>query len=271
MKLAKLISYLETIAPPHLQEDYDNAGLITGQKDMDINGLLICLDAIESVIEEAISLGYNLIVAHHPIVFRGLKRINGNNYIERTIIKAIKNNIAIYAIHTNLDNVYNNGVSTKIAELIGLEDIRILCPKPETMHGGQQVGSGAIGKLSSPKKTEDFLAHLSDTMNLKGLKHTSLCKEQISTVAVCGGSGSFLLKNAIGQEADIYISADFKYHEFFDADDRIIVADIGHFESEKFTIDLLYEVITSEFDDLDIKMTSITTNPVQYYVHNSGH
>lgn len=269
MLLSELTSFLESIAPSHFQEDYDNAGLITGHSNMEVKGVLICLDTLVSVIEDAIASGCNVVVAHHPIIFRGLKRINGSNYIERTIIKAIKNDIAIYAIHTNLDNVYHNGVSTKIAEKIGLHDVKILSPKPGQLHkDGQLIGSGAIGRLPNPVSSQEFLSHLSTKMELNGLKHTNLCKDEISLVAVCGGSGSFLLSQAIKQHADIYISADFKYHEFFDADEKIIVADIGHYESEKYTIDLLHDVIKSKFEALFVKTTTIVTNPVRYYPHN---
>jgi len=235
MQIHQLIHFFSEIAPSHFQEDYDNAGLIVGDPDVEISGVLVCLDAIEAVVDEAISLGCNLIIAHHPIIFRGLKQLNGKNYIERTVIKAIKNNVAIYAIHTNLDNVVISGVNTKIAEKLGLQHPEILKPKPNIFFQDKPVGSGMIGNLPQPLSPDDFLHFLRVHMELDVIKHTSFCKDIISKVAVCGGSGSFLLQDAKIQGADIFITSDFKYHEYFDADETIIIADIGHFESEKYT------------------------------------
>lgn len=265
MQLNDLITYLQTIAPSHLQEDYDNAGLITGHEDMEIKGVLICLDAIEVVIDEAIKLDCNVIVAHHPIIFRGLKRLNGTNYIERTVIKAIKNDIAIFAIHTNLDNVFAHGVNTKIAERLKLLDPCILLPKSNVTHGDFPVGAGMIGHLERPMPSDYFLGYLKEKMELTTIKHTLLCKSIISKVAVCGGSGCFLLNSAKKQGADIFISSDFKYHEYFDADSEIIIADIGHFESEKYTIDLLYDLIINKFSTFATHCTKIVTNPIKFF------
>ncbi len=265
MQLHKLVTYLNTIAPSHLQEDYDNAGLITGHDGMEIKGVLVCLDAIEAVIDEAIALGCNVVVAHHPIVFRGLKKLNGANYIERTIIKAIKNDIAIFAIHTNLDNVFAHGVNTKIAEKLKLQNTSILQPKPNVTYGDTPVGAGMIGHLENPMSPDYFLEYLKDRMELSTIKHTYLCKTTISKVAVCGGSGCFLLNTAKKQGADVFISSDFKYHEYFDADNEIIIADIGHFESEKFTIDLLYDLIINKFSTFATHCTKIVTNPIKFF------
>lgn len=265
MKLSELIQFLHAIAPDHLQEDYDNAGLITGHQDMDIKGVLVCLDAIESIVDEAISLGCNVIIAHHPIIFRGLKKLNGNNYIERTVIKAIKNDIAIFAVHTNLDNVYISGVNTKIAEKIGLKDVSILAPKGDITYRSMPVGAGIIGNTVVTYETMDFLHHLKSSMELKIIKHTILCKKEINKVAVCGGSGGFLLNHAKKQGADIFITSDYKYHEYFDADGDIIIADIGHFESEKYTIDLLYDLIINNFSTFAAHYTKIVTNPIKYF------
>jgi dinuclear metal center YbgI/SA1388 family protein len=265
MKLNELIQFLHAVAPAHLQEDYDNAGLITGHHDIEISGVLVCLDAIEDIVDEAISLGCNVIVAHHPIVFRGLKRFNGSNYIERTIIKAIKNDIAIFAIHTNLDNVFISGVNTKIAEKIGLKDTSILSPKGDLTHRSMPVGAGMIGYTNEAMRSEDFLRHLKQVMDLKVIKHTAICKVTINKVAICGGSGGFLLNHAKKQGADIFITADYKYHEYFDADGDIIIADIGHFESEKYTIDLLYDLIINNFSTFAAHYTKIVTNPIKYF------
>lgn len=338
-----IISHLESIAPSSYQESYDNAGLITGSAATEATGAICCLDATEAVVEEAIEKGCNLVVAHHPIVFKGLKRFNGRNYVERTVIKAIKNNIAIYAIHTNLDNVFSKGVNGKIAEKLGLQKTRILSPKKELKkltayvsaagaaslraelfeagagtvnslestgfagsadslrgtemrleaifpsghmgtllsvlqnqkghlhyeivsleNNSDEIGSGMIGELPEAMKEMDFLKKLKSDMQTNTIRHTRLLDKPVKTVALCGGSGSFLLPAAIGNGADIYITGDFKYHEFFDADNRIVIADIGHFESEQFTIDLLHEIISEKFPNFAAFKTSVNTNPVLY-------
>lgn len=363
MKLKEITDYIETIAPLAYQESYDNAGLICGNHSMEIKGALICLDSTEAVLDEAIASGCNLVIAHHPIVFSGIKKLNGKNYIERVIIKAIQNNIAIYAAHTNLDNVYN-GVNAKIAEKIGLVNCRILasqksglkklitfCPeskandvraalfnagagsvgnytecsfnsngvgtfkaneganpyvgekgmqhhenevKIETIYhqhiesrllqallqvhpyeevaydlialtnANPQIGAGIIGELSSEVAEIDFLKGLKNNMQTDCIRYTNLLGKNIKTVAICGGSGSFLLTDAITQKADIFITADFKYHQFFDADNRIIIADIGHYETEQFTIDLFYEVLKKKFSTFDLLKTKTNTNPIKY-------
>lgn len=363
MKIKEVTNFLESYAPLAYQESYDNCGLIVGDANTEVSGALITLDCTEEVIDEAIASGCNLVIAHHPIVFSGLKKLNGNNYIERTVIKAIKNDIAIYAIHTNLDNVHN-GVSAKIAEKIGLENCKILSPKKDLLrqlvvycpvseseqlrkalfeagagslgdydncsfssigkgtfranencnpfageigenhveneerievvypkykersilnailsahpyeevahqiyvieNKHQLVGSGVLGTLKTPVKSVDFLNKLKTTMQTGCVRHTSLVKDKISTVAVCGGSGSFLLKDAIASNADIFITADFKYHEFFDAENHIIIADIGHYESEQFTKDLIYDLLTENFTKFAVQLSKVNTNPIKY-------
>ncbi len=260
--IKEVTAHLETIAPPNYQEGYDNAGLITGDPNWEVTNVLCSLDATEAVIDEAIMLGCNLVVAHHPIVFKGLKKINGRNYVERTVIKAIKNDVAIFAIHTNLDNVLHRGVNAKIAERLGLQNISILAPKPEV--NDLSVGAGVIGELSSPVEESHFLEKLKETMLAGCVRHTRLLGRPIKTVALCGGAGSFLLPMAIARKADVYITGDFKYHEFFDADGHLVIADIGHFESEQFTIDLLHEIISEKFTIFAPLKTSVNTNPVHY-------
>ena len=265
MQLSHLIQYLNEVAPERLQESYDNAGLITGHPGMEIKGVLIALDCVESVVDEAIALGCNVIVAHHPIVFSGLKRFTGANYVERTIIKAIRNEIAIYAIHTNLDNVFISGVNTKIAERLGLQNTEILSPKPEMQHKENPVGAGMLGYLKVPMEPAVFFDYLKEKMELRVFRHTAICKNTIHKVAVCGGSGGFLLHASIKAAADVFITSDYKYHEFFDANDRIIIIDIGHFESEKYTIDLLYDLIINKFSTFATHYTKIITNPINFY------
>jgi dinuclear metal center YbgI/SA1388 family protein len=260
MRIQDILSALEAVAPPHLQESYDNAGLIVGDPQAPVTGVLFCLDSTEAIVDEAISLGCNLVVAHHPIVFRGLKRLNGANYIERTVIKAIQTGVAIYAIHTNLDNVFHQGVNAKIAEKIGLRNTRILSPKP----GQTDIGAGMIGQLAAPIGELDFLQHVKHSMQTNCVRHTAMLGRMVHTVAVCGGSGSFLLSEAIRAGADAFVTADFKYHEFFDADGHLVIADIGHFESEQFTIELLYSIIREKFPTFALHLTKLCTNPVHY-------
>ncbi|TAF82937.1 MAG: Nif3-like dinuclear metal center hexameric protein [Sphingobacteriales bacterium] len=363
MKILDITTFLAQYAPPAYQETYDNAGLITGNAQAQVSQALVCLDCTEAVINEAVKYNCNLIIAHHPIVFKGLKTFTGKTYVERVIIKAIQNNIAIYAIHTNLDNVLN-GVNGKIAQKLSLINCKILAPKvgilnklitysplayankirqalfaagagnmgnysetsfnsegtgtfkgndnsqafvgkKNTQHheaeikievifeahlatpilkalrqyhpyekvaydiialnnAHQQVGSGLIGELSEEIEEHEFLQHLKNTMQVSVIRHTQLLGKKIKTVALCGGSGSFLLGNAVGAGADIFISADFKYHEFFDADNKILIADIGHYESEQFTQELLIEIITKKFPTFAIRLTENNTNPIKY-------
>ncbi|MBT6650990.1 MAG: Nif3-like dinuclear metal center hexameric protein [Flavobacteriales bacterium] len=261
MKIIEVTNFLEQYAPLEYQETYDNCGLIIGDANAEIKGVLITLDCIESVIDEAIATGCNLIVAHHPIIFSGLKKLNGSNYIERTVIKAIKNDIAIYAIHTNLDNMHN-GVSAKIAEKLGLENCKVLAPKSDLIN--KQVGSGIIGELKTAVNTEQFLMDIKENMQTDCVRYTPIVNQEIKRVAVCGGSGSFLLQNAIETKVDIFITADFKYHEFFDAENHIIIADIGHYESEQFTKELIYDLLTKNFTKFAVRLSKVNTNPIKY-------
>ena len=363
MKIKEITCFLEEIAPLNYQESYDNSGLIVGDEDTQVTSVLICLDSVEEVIEEAIENDCNLIIAHHPIIFSGLKKLNGKNHIERAIIKAIKNDIAIYAIHTNLDNI-KGGVSSKIADKLGLKNQQILSPKrdllrklevyvpkenveevqnalfasgagsvgdykncsfqsvgvgtflpsedasPKVGEKGKQerveeikievifpknieksllnkmknahpyeevayqiylldnvfpqVGSGIVGELKEEVDSEEFLEILKRTMNTDCIRHTKLVRSTIRKVAVCGGSGSFLLNNAKGVGADIFITSDFKYHEFFDAENHIIIADIGHYESEQFTKELIYDLLTKNFTKFAVRLSKVNTNPIKY-------
>lgn len=365
MKLNEITAHLESLAPLVYQEDYDNSGLIVGYADQEIFQALISLDCTEAIVDEAIATGCNLIISHHPIVFKGLKKFNGKTYVERVVEKAIKNSIAIYAIHTNLDHVMA-GVNHKIAEKLGLKNCRILSPKNNLLkklitfapvaqadqvrealfaagagnmgnysevsfnsngtgtfkanenaqpfigeigqrHQEQEikieviypqnienklianlimahpyeevaydlspitnnypeVGAGLIGELDSPQEELDFLYHVKSKMQVQVIRHTVFTGKKVKKVAVCGGSGSFLLKDAIRAGADVFVTADFKYHEFFDAEGKLIIADIGHFETEQFTQELLAEIISKKFPNFAIRLTKINTNPVKYII-----
>ncbi|THH39381.1 Nif3-like dinuclear metal center hexameric protein [Neolewinella litorea] len=260
--IKEVTDYLERIAPGHLQESYDNAGLIVGDPATEVTGVLTSLDCTEEIIEEAAARGCNVVVAHHPIVFRGLKRLNGANYVERTVIQAIRRGIAIYAIHTNLDNVRFRGVNERIAQRLGLQRLRLLRAKDET----GEVGSGMVGELPQPLSEGDFLALLHERMHATVVRHTPLTGKEVRTVAVAGGAGGFLLADAKAAGAQAFVTADYKYHEFFDAEGDIVICDIGHYESEQFTTQLLAELLTKEFTTFAVLSTERNTNPVRYYV-----
>lgn len=260
MQIRDIIQVLEAVAPPELQESYDNAGLIVGHPDTPLQGVLFCLDSTEAVVEEAVRKGCNLVVAHHPIVFRGLKRLNGANYVERTVIKAIREGVALYAIHTNLDNVHRRGVNSRIAERLGLQDTRVLAPRPDS----PETGAGLLGLLPEAMQETAFLQLVRERLHTGCVRYTALRGRPVHKVAVCGGSGSFLLPAARRAGADAFVTADFKYHEFFDAEGDLVIADIGHFESEQFTIELLYEIIREKFPNFALHCTEVRTNPVNY-------
>lgn len=266
MILKDLIDYLEEIAPLRFQEKYDNAGLIYGDMNQELTGALVSLDCTEEIIDEAIANNCNVVVSHHPIVFGGIKQFDNNNYVHRTVVKAIKNDVAIYAIHTNLDNVLRSGVNEKIAKRLELTEHKILRPHPlDRMETAYTLGSGIIGALIEPMTGYSFLQHIKEKLNTQTIKHTQLIEGEVKKVAVCGGSGSFLLKDAIAAGADFFITADFKYHEFFDANGRIVIADVGHYESEYYTIELLFELLKKKFHKFAARTTKVVTNPVNYY------
>jgi dinuclear metal center YbgI/SA1388 family protein len=363
IKVRDVTDYLESLAPPAFQESYDNSGLLVGDPGAEVHGILVTLDCIEAVVEEAVRLKCNVIIAHHPIVFKGLKSLTGKNYVERVVIKAIQHGIAIYAIHTNLDNVHT-GVNKKICDQIGLKNTKILLPRKDTlnklvtfipteksdhvldalykagagqighykncsfsvagtgtfmpdeeanphvgkahsqervpevraevifpaylenrvikalkethpyeevayyvtalMNENQEVGSGMMGELDKPQEPLEFLQNLKKSMNLKVIRHTSIGSQAVQKVAVCGGSGSFLLNKAIQAGAQVFVTADFKYHDFFDADGKIIIADIGHYESEAYTKVLLVDVLIKKFPTFAINFSKTVTNPISY-------
>lgn len=261
-----------------MQEEYDNSGLLIGNEETEVSGALICLDCTEAVLDEAIKKNCNLIITHHPIIFRGLKKITGRNYVERVVEKAIRNNISVYAIHTNLDNVAA-GVNKKICDKLGLTNCKILVPRESSPFtpsgGGQTAGSGMIGTLPKPATEISFLSKIKRTMKAGSLRHTALLNKKVSKVAVCGGSGSFLLDEAIRQKADVFITADFKYHQFFDAENKVLIADIGHYESEQFTKELLRDLLMEKFSifaarfkkgekKTPLLLSAINTNPINY-------
>ncbi|XZF13700.1 Nif3-like dinuclear metal center hexameric protein [Chitinophagaceae bacterium MMS25-I14] len=365
MTVKDIVNVLEAYAPPVYQESYDNCGLQVGNPADGVAGVLLTLDVTEEIVDEAIATGCNMIVAHHPLIFSGLKRITGRNYVERIVQKAVKNDINIYAAHTNLDNMHN-GVNRKIAEKLGLQQLSILSPKPATLfklytyapkthaddvrealfsagagsigkyeecsfntdgtgtfrpesgtapmigeaggkreevaeikievlvpqhargkvlkalrnahpyeeiayelialaNNNQEIGAGIVGMLPAPLAAEDFFNMLKTNMKTACVRHTGWTEKRVQKVALCGGSGSFLLQDAVAAGADVFVTADYKYHQFFDAEGKIIIADIGHYESEQFTVEIFKEILNKNFPNFAVLLSKINTNPVKYF------
>ena len=276
MKIKEIIDALEIFAPLPLQDGFDNAGLQVGLTDVEATGALLCLDVTEDVVEEAINQGINLIISHHPLMFRGYKSITGKDYTERCIMNAIKNEITVYAMHTNLDNA-PNGVNYMIAEKIGLKNVRVLDPKEYMQQDGGNdnrtgngmgewltAGAGAIGELEEPMTETEFLKHVKKTFETGCVKHTRLTGRLISKVALCGGAGAFLLEKAVKEHADAFVTGEIKYHDYFYYEDSILAAEIGHYESEQYTKDIIRTVLNRKFPNLRIELTRINTNPIKY-------
>ncbi len=278
MKIKEIIDALEIFAPLPLQDGFDNAGLQVGLTDVEATGALLCLDVTEDVVEEAINQGINLIISHHPLMFRGYKSITGKDYTERCIMNAIKNEIAIYSMHTNLDNA-PNGVNYKIAEKIGLTNVRVIDPKEymqqdvaencnaEDIKGMPKwltAGAGAIGELKEPMTETEFLKHVKKTFEAGCVKHTRLTGRLIQKVAVCGGAGAFLMEKAVREHADAFVTGEIKYHDYFYYEDSILAAEIGHYESEQYTRDIIKELLDRKFPTLRTELTRINTNPIKY-------
>ena len=258
MTIKNVSDYIEKIAPLNQSEDFDNVGLLIGNEMTEVKGVLVTLDTLEETVDEAIRKNCNLIVSFHPIIFDGLKKINGNSYVEKVVLKAIQNNIAIYATHTALDNS-NVGVSAKMCEVLGLKNYNILIPKED-----ENIGMGMIGDLPEPMQEEDFLKFTKKTFKTNGIRFSSKIGKSVKKIAVLGGSGSFAISNAIQKKADVYISADFKYHDFFKAEGKILLIDVGHYESEQFTKNLLVEHLTKKFTSFAIILSEKSTNPIYY-------
>lgn len=276
LRIHEIVSAFEAVAPLALQESYDNSGLIVGDRDAEVTRALLCLDCTEAVVEEAIVKGCDIIIAHHPIVFGGLKRFTGGDYVQRSVIKAIRNNIAIYACHTNLDNVLRGGVNERIAQQLGFDVERVLRPIAVdfgsfTSSGGivdsevfRTAGAGVLCNLQKPMNVLDFLQHVKERMGAEVVKYTKCDVEVVGKVAICGGAGSFLIGDALRSGADAFITSDVKYHEFFDAQGKMLLCDIGHYESEKYTIDLFSNILSAKFPKFATIFAGTITNPIDY-------
>ncbi|MBQ8501002.1 MAG: Nif3-like dinuclear metal center hexameric protein [Bacteroides sp.] len=264
MKVKEVVCALEQFAPLPLQDGFDHAGMQIGLTDAEVAGALLCLDVTEAVLDEAIALGYNLVISHHPLIFKGYKSITGHDYVERCIMKAIKNDIVIYSAHTNLDNAHE-GVNFKIAQKIGLKHVRFLDPKTDLPSGLEQpAGAGVIGELEEPETETEFLKRIKKTFEVECLRHTRLTGREIQTVALCGGAGAFLIPTAIDRHADVFITGEIKYHDYFGRENNILLAEIGHYESEQYTKEIFYNIIREMFPNLDVQMTKVNTNPIKY-------
>jgi len=259
MKIREIIGALEEFAPLSLQDGYDNAGLQIGlTEDADASGALLCLDVTEEVLDEAIRLGCNMVVSHHPLLFRPVKSISGRDYIERCVIKAIKNDITIYSAHTNLDSAHG-GVNYKIAEKLGVQNIEWLSDK-----AGYDAGEGVIGCLSAPMDKEDFLALVKECFDVDCVRYNSWVGEKVQRVAICGGAGAFLIPNAVAKKADVFITGEIGYHRFFGHENELLLMELGHFESEQYTYEVLRGIIEKAAQGLKVLNTTIETNPINY-------
>ena len=363
MKIKEILSILEEMVPLAYAEDFDNVGLLVGNQNDEATGVLVCHDALESVIDEAIAKKCNLVVCFHPILFSGLKKITGKNYVERAVLKAIKNDISIYAVHTALDN-HKNGVNKIFCNALGLKNTKVLVPKqnfiqklvtytiPENVekvrnalfdagagkignyedcsfnsqgigtymgnensnpeigeqfefveaqeikievtfekhlqskilkalfsnhvyeevayeiydlqNSHQNIGLGMIGELENPMSEKDFLQFVKDKMKCGGIRHSQLLERQVTKVAVLGGSGSFAIKNAIQANVDVFLTSDLKYHNFYEAENQIVLADIGHFESERYTKNYIVDFLKEKITNFAIVLSEENTNPVKY-------
>lgn len=251
MKIKEIVCALERFAPLPLQESYDNAGLQVGLTEAEASGALLCLDVTEEVIQEAVDMGCNLIVAHHPLLFRGVKRVSDATQVERCLRLAVKNDICIYAAHTNLDNA-EDGVNYKMAEKLGLMDVVPL------------EGGGVLGYLMAEEDSLAFLQRVKDVFRVESLQHNELLRRPIQSVALCGGAGSFALDAAIEQEADAFLTGEMGYHQFFGHEQQIQIGVMGHFQSEQFTTEIFQQIIGECAPQLPVFVTGVNTNPIQY-------
>lgn len=263
IKIKDIISTIEEEAPLHWQEDYDNSGLILGDIEKQCTGVYVCLDLSQEILDNAIENGCNLIISHHPIIYKAIKKIDYSTFVGQLIVRAIKNDIVIYAAHTNMDNAFN-GVNGILAEKIGLEKIT---PLSNGLYHEERnwLGGGAIGTLKKEISKEDFFIHLKNVLGLSVIKHNSNSIDKISRVAICGGSGSFLVSEAIKAKADVFITADIKYHDYLDSEPNILLAEIGHFESEQFIKERIIAIISRKFCNFAPLISDNSTNRIKYF------
>ena len=258
MKIKEVLSALERFAPLPLQEDWDNAGLQIGLTETEASGALLCLDVNEDIVDEAIAKGCNIIVSHHPLLFRGLKCISGADYVQRSVIKAIKHDICIVSMHTNMDNA-RGGVNFKIAEKIGLDDVRFFAAKAD-----EDAGSGVVGVLPSPMNARDFIMLVKKAFGVECAMCNELLQRPVRKVAICGGAGDFLLQQAISEGADAFITGEMHYHVYFGNEQKIQICVIGHYQSEQFTSEIFKSIISEACSQLPVYQAERSTNPIIY-------
>ena len=255
-----MLSALEQFAPLPLQESWDNAGLQLGLTEAEVSGALLCLDVNEQIVDEAIRKGCNLIVSHHPLLFRGLKQISGADYVQRTVIKALKNDIVVVSMHTNMDNA-KNGVNWKIAERLGLQNSRFFAQKTVD---GVEAGSGVVGDLPSAMEPSEFIQLVKKQFHCECAMCNELLQRPIRKVAICGGAGDFLLDDALHQGADAFITGEMHYHQYFGYEQQIQICVIGHYQSEQYTAEIFRDIIRKECPEVRTEIAETSTNPIMY-------
>ena len=258
MKVREITSLIEAFAPLSLQESYDNAGLIVGREDDEIHRVLLTVDVTEEVIEEALEQECDMIVAHHPIIFHALKRFNSSSYVERCVEQAIRHGIVIYAAHTNLDSA-QDGMSWRVAQMLGLESVAVMQPT-----NAEGAGFGVVGELAEVEKSEDFMRRVMECFDVKALRHSDIVKSEIRKVAICTGAGGSLIDDARASGADIYLTADLRYNDFMRHENAIILADMGHFESEYCAIQILFDILSKKIPIFAVRKSVRSRNPVNY-------
>ena len=262
MKIKEIIRALERFAPLPLQESYDNAGLQCGLTETEASGALLCLDVTEEVVREAVDLGCNLIVSHHPLLFHPLRQVTDANLVQRSVRIAIQNDICIYAAHTNLDNA-EDGVNYRIAEKLGLIDVEMIAPRTvSTNDANVRAASAVMGYLPVAEDSFAFLQRVKQAFGVEALQHNQLLERQIQSVAICGGAGDFMLDEALRAEADAFITGEMHYHVWFGHEQEIQIAVLGHYESEQYTREIFREVIERVAPNLPVYDTDINTNPI---------
>ena len=260
MKLIDIQYVLEDWSPISNAEDFDNVGLLVGDPSAIIEKALITLDTTQNILDEAINQNCNLIITFHPFLYKGDESLKSEEYVDEIIVKALKHNINIYAIHTNLDN-NPKGVSFQIAKRLGLKNLEIMIKKDEK----ENVGMGMIGDLEIEKTETDFLNFLKDKMEISNLRHSNLVGNNIKRIGVLGGSGSFGIEEALNKNIDCYVTADLKYHDFFKSNNKMLLVDIGHYESEKYTKELILNYLNKKIPKFACVIAKSRTNPVNYY------
>ena len=260
MKIKEVLSALERFAPLPLQESWDNAGLQVGLTETEVSGALLCLDVNERIVDEAVKKGCNLIVSHHPLLFRGLKTISDLTDVQRTVMKVIENHLCVVSMHTNMDNA-KGGVNFRIAEKLGLSDIQFFASKQVD---GIEAGSGVTGLLAAPMAADDFVLAVKNAFGVECAMCNELLRRPVHKVAICGGAGDFLLDEALKAGADAFITGEMHYHQYFGYEQKIQICVIGHYQSEQFTTEVFQTIIQKACPGVKTLIAETNTNPILY-------